>query len=99
MNNLEQIIQITAIVTFIASAIVFFVKIGEYKSLVNNEIEILKDDVKECKEDIKNLESEINSIKNNNNQITSLLVEVKTKLELLIATSGMFKNNNEKFKS
>ena len=91
---LEQIIQITAIITFLASAIIFFVKIGEYKSLINNEIEVLKDDVKDCKEDIKNLENEIKGIKNNNNEITTLLIEVKTKLELLMAATGLFKNND-----
>ena len=92
---LEQIIQITAIITFIASAIIFFVKIGEYKSLINNKIEVLEDDVKECKIDIKDLEHEIELIKGNNSQVMSLLIEVKTKLELVIATTGILKTNEK----
>lgn len=90
---LEQIIQITSIITFVSMAIIFFVKIGEYKSLINNEIKVLKDDVKECKEDIRDLEHKIEAVESNNNQIMSLLIEVKTKLELLMATSGLLKNN------
>ena len=92
---LEQIIQITSIITFIACAVVFFVKIGEYKSLINNKIEALEDDVKECKDDIKNLEHEIETIKGNNTQVMSLLIEVKTKLELVIATTGILKSNEK----
>lgn len=90
---LEQVIQIATILTFIASAIIFFVKIGEYKSLINNEIASLKDDVRECKEDIKDLEHEIESVKTNNTQLMTLLIEVKTKLELLMTANGILKSN------
>lgn len=92
---LEQVIQITAIITFIASAVVFFVKIGEYKSLINNEIKVLKDDMQECKKDIEKLENKIEAVESNNNHMTSLLIEVKTKLEYFMAMSGIFKNNDE----
>jgi len=93
---LEQIIQITAIITFLASAIVFFIKIGEYKSLINNKIDVLENDVNECQNDIKELQHKIESLEANNSQFMSLLIEVKTKLELLISATGFFKNNGEK---
>ena len=92
---LEQVIQITAIVTFVASAIVFFMKIGEYKSLINNEIKSLKNDVEDCKRDIEKLENKIETVENNNNHITSLLIEVKTKLEYFMTVSEIFKNNDK----
>ena len=91
-SMLEQIIQITVIITFIASAVVFFVKIGEYKSLINNEIEVLKQEVKDCKRDIEKVEDKIETVEGNNNQIMSLLIEVKTKLEFYI------NENQTKFK-
>lgn len=75
-------------------AIIFFVKIGEYKSLINNEIKVLKEDVKECKKDIEKLENKIEAVENNNNHITSLLIEVKTKLEYFMTVSGIFKSND-----
>jgi len=93
---LEQIIQITAIITFLASAIIFFVKIGEYKSLINNKIDVLENDVNECKNDIKELQHKIESLETNNNQFMSLLIEVKTKLELLIQATGFFKTHGKK---
>lgn len=95
MSSLEQIIQITAIITFIASAVVFFVKIGEYKSLINNEIKVLKDDMQECKRDIEKLENKIEAVENNNNHMTSLLIEVKTKLEYFMVISGIPKPDDK----
>ena len=93
---LEQVIQITAIITFMASAVIFFVKIGEYKSLINNEIKVLKDDFKDCKKDIEKLENKVEAVENNNNHMTSLLIEVKTKLEYFMTVSGIFKSNENK---
>ena len=93
---LEQVIQITAIITFVSSALIFFVKIGEYKSLINNEIKVLKEEFKDCKKDIEKLENKIETLESNNNNVTSLLIEVKTKLEYFMAVSGIFKNNDSK---
>lgn len=93
---LEQVIQITSIITFISMAVIFFVKIGEYKSLINNKIEVLENDVNECKNDIKDLQHKIENLETNNSQFMSLLIEVKTKLELLIQATGFFKNNEKK---
>ena len=70
---LEQIIQITAIITFLASAIVFFIKIGEYKSLINNKIDVLENDVNECQNDIKELQHKIESLEANNSQFMPAL--------------------------
>lgn len=91
---LEQVIQITSIITFASMAIIFFVKIGEYKSLINNEIKVLKDDFKECKRDIEKLENKVEAVENNNNHMTSLLIEVKTKLEYFMTVSGILKTND-----
>lgn len=93
---LEQIIQITVLITFISSAIIFFVKIGEYKSLINNKINVLDDDLDECKSDIKELQHKIENLETNNSQFMSLLIEVKTKLEFLIQATEIFKDNGKK---
>ena len=91
---LEQIIQITVIITFIASIVCFFVKLGEYKSLINTDIQALKDDVKELKDDVDDTKAELEKIKSDTTQVTSkletLLIEVKTKVELLVQCSGVF---------
>lgn len=91
---LEQVIQITVIITFIASIICFFVKLGEYKSLINTDIKALQEDVKDLKSDAKDTKEELDKIKRDTTQITSsleaLLIEVKTKVELLVQYSGMF---------
>lgn len=93
---LEQIIQITVLITFISSAIIFFVKIGEYKSLINNKINVLDDDLDECKSDIKELQHKIENLETNNSQSMTLLIEVKTKLEFLIQAAEIFKDNGKK---
>lgn len=96
---LEEIIQITAIFTFIVSIVVFFVKLGEYKSAVNIDILSVKDDVKDLQHQIDEMTEEIDKIKDDTNITTknleTLLIEVKTKVDLLIQGSGMF---NERIK-
>ena len=93
--SLEQVIQIISIILFLSTGIGFFIKIGEYKSLINNEIKSLKNDVEDCKRDIEKLENKIETVENNNNHITSLLIEVKTKLEYFMTVSEIFKNNDK----
>jgi len=97
---LEQIIQITVILTFIASIVCFFVKLGEYKSLINTDIKSVQNDVKELQHEIEEIKEEVNKIKDETNQVTknleTLLIEVKTKVDLLIQGSGIF--NNERIK-
>ena len=58
--SLEQYIQIASIITFLASAIAFFVNIGEYKSNLKTnkeEIEKIKKDIV----DINVLESSVSA--------------------------------------
>ena len=97
---LEQIIQVTVIVTFIASIICFFIKLGEYKSLINTDIKTVQEDVKSLQTEVKEIKEEVDKIKEDTNKVTTnletLLIEVKTKVDLLIQCSGIF--NNEKVK-
>ena len=99
---MEQAVQITVIITFITSTIVFFIKLGEYKSIINSDIETLKKDVDELKKNIEEMEDELKNMKSETNKITSnleaMLIEIRTKLELLIQYSGMFNGseNNKK---
>ena len=97
---MEQIIQIIVIITFIGSTIAFFVKLGEYKSIINTDIESVKKEIGKINSDIKNFEKDLEEIKTKTNETTSkletVLVEIKTKLELFMQYSGMFdghKNN------
>lgn len=97
-NSLEQVIQITVLITFIASIICFFVKLGEYKGLINNDILTLKKDVEENKVGIKELHTDFEKLKNESNQNTtrfeSLLMEVKVKLDVLMNVTGILKNKD-----
>lgn len=94
---LEQVIQITVIITFIASIVCFFVKLGEYKSLINTDIKTLQEDVKDLKSDAKDTKKELEKIKRDTTAVTSnletLLIEVKTKVELLVQCSGILEGH------
>ena len=95
--NLEQTIQIISIISFIISIVVFFIKLGEYKSATNTDIITLKYNINEQKNEIKEIQKEIDEIKTNNAQNSSrfeaILIEVRTKLEFLISITGVFKGN------
>lgn len=97
--QLEQTIQIISIITFVISTIAFFIKLGQYKTVIDTKIATLNEDTLENKQEIKNLKQEFNELKTNNAQTTSrleaLLIEVKTKLEVLMQLSGLF-NKDEK---
>lgn len=100
MQSLEQLIQIFSIVVFLATAIGFFVKIGEYKSVINAKMASIEIDMQELKDEYKTLKNDISKLKNDTNttvvRIETLLIEVKTKLELLMQFSGL--NTDAKFK-
>ena len=100
MENLEQILQIVSIIAFIASAIKFFVTIGEYKTLINTKIESIQKDIVELKRANADLEKDVEKLKTDTSvsiaRMETLLVEVKTKLELLMQFAGM--GDNGKFK-
>jgi len=99
---MEQAVQITVIITFIVSTVVFFIKLGEYKSIINSDIETLKRDVENLKKDVEKVEDDLENIQLETNKVTSnlesMLIEIRTKLELLIQYSGMFNGseNNKK---
>lgn len=99
--DIEKIVQIISILGFSAGAIVFFVNTGAYKREVEKDIEDLKKSDNENKEEIKNLRKDFENLRNetttNTTRIEALLIEVKTKLELLMQVSGIF-NKNERIK-
>ena len=90
---LEQIIQIISIVIFLSTAIGFFIKIGEYKSIINTRLAVVEEDIKELKQGQKEFQLNLDKIENKNNSVTTkletLLIEVKTKVELLVSYSGL----------
>ena len=100
MENLEQILQIISIIAFIAAAIKFFVTIGEYKTIINTKIETIQKDIEELKNANTNLENDVEKLKTETSvsitRMESLLIEVKTKLELLIQFAGFGENGNFK---
>lgn len=100
MDYLGQILQIITIIAFVGTAIKFFVTIGEYKAIINTKIESIERELKELKNDYEKLESQVSQLKTETNgsisRMETLLIEVKTKLELLMQMSGM--SDNGKFK-
>lgn len=97
--NLELAIQIIGIIGFFAGAIMFFVKTGEYKTNVDKDIKSLQGDLDEAKKDIKDLRKEVDKVREesvrNTNRFESLLIEVKTKIELFMQMSGFLNNSNK----
>ena len=103
-SSLEQFIQITVILTFIFSIVCFFIKLGEYKTLINTDIDTLKKDVEELKIAKNEMSDKVKEIETKTTLATSrletLLIEVKVKLEMLMQFQGMpNSNNNDKFKN
>ena len=100
MENLGQILQITTLIAFVGTAIKFFVTIGEYKAIINTKIEGIEKELKGLKKENEKLEQEVSQLKADTNgsisRMEALLIEVKTKLELLMQMSGM--SENGKFK-
>ena len=108
MEGLVEATQIISIIVFLGTTIGFFIKIGEYKSIINTKLlmlekalEDLKLELKETKEEIENkyndTKEDINKLKTETTFVTSrletLLIEVKTKLELLMQFQGMTNQN------
>lgn len=100
MENLEQILQIISIIAFVAAAIKFFVTIGEYKTIINSKIEVIQQDILELKKANADLEKDIDKLKNDTNtsisRMEALLIEVKTRLDLIVQFTGI--GENGKFK-
>ena len=98
--TLEDIIQILSILAFIGCAIKFFVQTGQYKAIIEVKMTALEEDIKELKTANTKLEEEVGKLKLNTNtsiaRMEALLVEVKTKLELIIQFVGL--GENGKFK-
>lgn len=100
MGNLEQIIQIISIIAFIGTTFAFFVKIGEYKTVINTKIEELEKDIVELKDTKESLKHEIDKLKNETNstinRIETLLIKVETKIELFMQMQGYGDNGKPK---
>jgi hypothetical protein len=99
--GLEQVIQIISILTFLGTSIVFFIKLGELKTSYAKDIEQLQHDVLDLQEENKEIKKEVEDIKQATNQsvleVKTLLIEVKTKIELLMQITGLF-NKHENIK-
>lgn len=97
--DLEKWLQIISIIMFMAGGLAFFFKSGGYKTNVDTKLQSLDEDVKENKKDIEELRDDFEKMKTEQSVETSrletLLIEVKTKLELLMQFSGLF-NKDEK---
>jgi len=99
--DLEQIVQIASIISFIGGAIYFFTNAGAYKTTIDKDLKALREDVDINSSEIKDIKEEIAIMNTTHTQITTrletLLIEVKTKLELYMQVTGLF-NKNEKNK-
>lgn len=108
MNGLVEATQIISIIVFLGTTIGFFIKIGEYKSIINTKLSMLEKDIEDLKKELKDTQeeidkryedtkSDINKLKTETTFVTSrletLLIEVKTKLELLMQFQGMTNSN------
>lgn len=102
MDNLEPVLQIISIIVFITGGITFFFKTGSYKTTVDTQLKNLEEDVKENKTEIEELKDDFDKMKTENTMTTSrletLLIEVKTKLELLMQFSN-WNNKDERDKN
>ena len=98
MNNLEPILQIISIIVFISGGITFFFKTGEYKTTIDNQLKTLAKEIEKNAKEIEEIKTDIDKTKTDNIAVTSrleaLLIEVKTKLELLMQFSG-WKNEKD----
>lgn len=100
--NFEQVLQIISIMAFFWGAVKFFVTIGEYKTIINTKIEAIEKAIKKLESEDELIHSEVEKIQKetilNSKHFEAILIEVKTKLELLISMTGMFKNRDEQNK-
>jgi len=99
MDNLETVLQIISIIVFITGGLTFFFKTGSYKTNVDTKLQSLDEDVKENKKEIEDLRDDFEKTKTEHNIVTSrletLLIEVKTKLELLMQFSNWKKDERD----
>ena len=97
--NTEQVIQLITILTFVGAIIAFFVKIGEFKTLINNDILNLKKDVDELKVSDKEKTDKISKLESETQKTTSrletLLIEVKTRIEFFMQMSGFLNSSKQ----
>lgn len=97
--NLEKVLQIISIIVFMAGGLTFFFKTGSYKTNVDTKLQSLDEDIKENKKEIDELKKEVEKMKNDQtietSRLETLLIEVKTKLELLMQFSGLFSKDEK----
>lgn len=92
--TLEHILFSITVLGAFGSLIAIVIKIGELKATTNDNITQLKKDVADIKEHDKTQDKEICDIKQTNLQaihrVESLLVEVSTKINMLMQLTGFF---------
>lgn len=94
MNNIGEYI---ALIGFIGGLVAFFVKTGEYKNNLNAKIEAQEKEIETINKEIKEIKISVEKNENNMSKLETMLIEIKTKLELVLQYSGMF-NGREKNK-
>lgn len=92
--TLEHILFSITVLGAFGSLIAIVIKIGELKAYTNDAIVQLKKDVANIEEHNKTQDKEISDIKQTNLQaihrVESLLVEVSTKINMLMQLTGFF---------
>ncbi|MCQ2975147.1 MAG: hypothetical protein MJ211_10125 [Bacteroidales bacterium] len=88
--NFEIITVFIAIITFIGATVSFCVKLGELKTMITKDIEGIKQDIKELERKDLSQDAQINKVQDSNNEIRTLLTEIKTQLEILMKITGVF---------
>lgn len=103
MDNLfsmEHILFSITVIGFVGSLIALFIKIGEIKTTIADKIVALETRVDKIESHNKEQDGTISKIKETNSEairrVESLLIEVSTKINLLMELSGLFKNNEHK---
>lgn len=89
-KNMENIGHILGIIGFIGGLIALFVKAGEYKSSLNSKIDAQAVEIQNIKDDLKKVKDDVEKSEKNIANFEAMLIEIKTKLEILLQYSGIF---------
>ena len=94
--TMEHILFSITVLGFVGSLIALFIKIGEIKTTITDRLVALEVRADKIEEHNKEQDGEISNIKQTNLQaihrVESLLVEVSTKINMLMELSGLFKD-------
>ena len=59
MNGLVEATQIISIIVFLGTTVGFFIKIGEYKSIINTKLTMLEKNIDDLKDELKETNEEM----------------------------------------